>query len=693
MAGTSNTALRVTELDFDGIKNNLKTFLRSQSEFQDYDFEGSGMSVLLDVLAYNTHYMSYYLNMVGNEMFMDTAQLRSSILSHAKNINYVPTSGIGAKAVVNIEVRPSSTENNTATSLTLTKYTNFFGTDIDGINYNFVALNSNTVLKTGSTFNFANVIIRQGDVVSRQFLMSSTNSKRLFNIASANVDAETIEVRVQESSTNTDLLVYNKSSSIAGLDSNSAVYFLEESDDLTYNLYFGDGIIGKKPKVGNIINVTYLDTAGSKANNIQKFGAKDKIGTLYRDNVTVSTAISSYGGTDKETIEQIRFRAPYAYQTQDRGVTAGDYETILMKDYPNILAVSIWGGEDNVPIVYGKVFISIRTKQNYALSNQEKEYIKAELIRTKNIVTVTPEIVDPEYVYICPVVSVTYNPDLTTYGENDLVQLIKTSIYNYNINELGGFNSIFRKSKLQSYIETADKSITGSSATIYVQKRLVLDLVTSKKYDINFNMPIQKGGSKDRLYTFPAIVVKDSSNVERDVYFEETLDSPTGINALLVKNTGSGYTYAPTVTISGDGSGASAIAVVVNGFVTSIKILNKGSSYTRATATLSGGEGSGATIDVQLEADYGTIRSYYYKDTGEKTTVNATAGVINYKTGTISLSSLQTTGPIENAFYANDEVVFFVPAGSEIITPIRNNILNIDDGDAKSIQITMVAEK
>jgi hypothetical protein len=692
MAVTSNTALRITELDFDGIKNNLKAFLRSQSEFEDYDFEGSGMSVLLDILAYNTHYMGYYLNMVGNEMFMDTAQLRSSILSHAKNINYLPTSRRGAKALIDIKVKPSNTEDNTSTSLTLSKYTKVLGTDIDGINYNFIAVNSNTVLKTGSTFNFSNVEIRQGDVITRQFLMDPTNAKRRFNIPSANVDTDTIEVRVQESTSNTDLTIFYKSNNITGLTSNSNIYFIEEGDDLTYNLYFGDGIIGKSPKNGNIINVTYLDTVGSPANNITKFGVRDKIGTLYRDNVAITTVISSYGGTDKETIEQIRTRAPYAYGTQDRGVTTGDYETLLLRDYPNVLSVSIWGGEDNVPVVYGKVFISIRTKQNYALTNQEKEYIKNDLIRTKNIVTVTPEIVDPEYTYICPVVRVTYNPNLTTNDEGGLIQLVKAAAYNYNSVELSGFSSTFRKSKLQAYIETSDRSITGSSASIYAQKRVVVDLVSPKKYDVNFNMPIQKGTSKDRLYTYPALLINDATNTEREVYFEEILDSPTGINSILVTTTGSGYTSAPVITISGDGTGAAAVATIVNGVLTSIKMSNKGSGYTRATVTLSGGEGTGAVVEPQLEANYGTLRSYYYKDNGEKATINSSAGTINYVTGLVSLNSIKTAGPVENPFYANDELTVFIPAASEILTPIRNNILSIDDADAKSIQITMVAE-
>lgn len=693
MAVTSNTALRVTELDFDSIKNNLKTFLRSQSEFQDYDFDGSGMSVLLDILAYNTHYMGYYLNMVGNEMFMDTAQLRSSILSHAKNINYLPGSKHGARAVINILATPSNTEDNVSTSLTLNKYTRFLGTDIDGINYNFVAINSNTVTKNTGTFSFANVEIIQGETISLQYVMNPTNTKRRFKIPSANVDTNTIEVRVQDSSTNTDITVYTKSNNVVDLASNSTVYFIEESDDLSYNLYFGDNVIGKTPKNGNIITVTYLDTVGTGANNISKFGIKDQIGGLFRDNVAITTTTSSYGGIDKETIEQVRFRAPYAYGTQNRGVTTEDYRTLLLKDFPNIQAVSVWGGEDNDPIVYGKVYIAIKTRQNYALTNADKEYIKKELIRNRNVVTVTPEIVDPEFTYIRVVGNVNYNPTLTTLSENQIRELVKAAIYDYNDNELTDFATTFRKSKLQTYIEAADKSITGSDITIYIQKRVILSTSGSKRYEINFNMPIKKGSFSDRIYSYPEIVTYDGNGIERNTLFEEVLDSLSGINSFQITNAGYGYETAPTVTITGDGSGATAIAKIAGGKVSSIEVINKGSDYTKATVELSGGGGTGATSSALLENNYGTIRSYYYKSTGEKVPITSSAGSINYTTGQLIINSLLTTDTVENDFYPDGTITFFAPSGKEIISPLRNRILLIDDTDSKSIQLEMVAER
>jgi hypothetical protein len=241
---TEKSALRITELDFDSIKNNLKTYLRSQSEFTDYDFEGSGMSVLLDVLAYNTHYMGYYVNMVGNEMFLDTAQIRSSVLSHAKLMNYVPGSTKGAESHIDVLVTPSGTEDQVSTTITLEKYTRLLGTDKDGVNYPFVTTYSNTATKSSGSFRFSNVNIKQGEVITQQYLMdSSSNPKRRFQIPSANVDMESIIINVQESSSNTDTKTYTLAQDITEITANSTIYFVEEDENLNYTFYFGDNVL------------------------------------------------------------------------------------------------------------------------------------------------------------------------------------------------------------------------------------------------------------------------------------------------------------------------------------------------------------------------------------------------------------------------------------------------------------------
>jgi hypothetical protein len=689
---TANNALRVTELDFNTIKNNLKNYLRSQSEFSDFDFDGSGMSVLLDVLAYNTHYMGYYLNMVANENFLDSSQLRASVLSHAKSLGYIPTSKQGSQALVNIVVTPSNSESDTETSIVLDKYTRFLGQDIDGVNYSFVSLYSNTATKIGGSFSFSNVAIKQGEVTTLQYQMTPSNTSRRFEIPSANVDASSILITVQESSTNTDTKTYTKVSDITILNANSEVYFIEENENQNYTFYFGDGVLGKNPSNGNIITCTYLDNVGSLSNNISNFTSVDPIGGLYRNNVNITSVTSSYGGIEKETIEQVKFRAPYYYTTQNRSVTTSDYETLITKDFPNIEAVSVWGGEDNDPIVYGKVFLSLKTKQNFALTNADKEFIKDSLIRNRNVVTVTPEIVDPDFAYMRIVAKVSYNPNLTTLQANEISQLVRASILDYNDRELNTFESTFRKSRLAQYIETAEKSIVGSDITVFVQKRVTLDLNNARKYDINFNMPLTKGNFSNRLFSFPEILLNDNNAIERNVLFEEAIDAPTGINSINITNGGSSYQTAPTVTISGDGSGATAIAYVSGGKVYKVDIINKGIDYTKATISFSGGGGLGATATAQLENNFGTIRSFYYRNTGEKIIINSNAGILNYTTGLMSINSIRPNGTVDNDFYADGIVTFYAPVENEIILPQRNRILNIDPLDTRSILIEMVAE-
>ena len=688
---TSNTALRITELDFFSIKENLKNFLRSQEQFQDFDFEGSGMSVLLDILAYNTHYMGFYANMVGNEMFLDTAQIRSSILSHAKSLGYVPTSKQGALAKVNITVDP--VEDDSKNVITLDRYTKFLGIDKDGINYPFVALYSNTAAKDeNGNFVFANTFLKQGEVVTLQYVMDSTNIKRSFEIPSANVDTSTISILVQESASNTYTSEYLLAEDITLLDANSKVYFLEENENLNYTFYFGDDILGKKPKNGNIVICTYLDNVGSISNNINRFATVDPIAGIYRSGISYVVNGSSYGGIDKETIEQIRFRAPYYYSAQNRAVTVLDYETLVTKDYPNIDSVAVWGGEDNVPVVYGKVFLSLKTKGNYALTNFEKEQIKEELIKTRNVITVTPEIVDPDYVYILLKGRVNYDQSLTTSSSSELINFVKAAITDYNDRELNTFRSAYRKSRLQNYIDNSERSILSSDFATYVQKRVQLDTTRPKSYEINFNMPLQKGDYYNKMFTTPEVQTFDYNGVSRSVFFEEVPQSATGVDSIQILDAGINYVATPTITITGDGTGATAEAIVRNGRLTKINVLTRGTNYNLAEVVISG-DGTGARAVARLEARNGTIRSYYFNNSGQKVIINENAGTIDYDAGKVVLNTFRTsTGTPTNRYYDTDVVTVNFPIERETILSLRNRILTIDQEDPLSVQIEMIAE-
>lgn len=687
----TNSALRITELDFLSIRNNLKDYLRSQDTFQDYDFEGSGLAILLDLLAYNTYYNSFYMNMLANESFLDTAQIRQNILSHAKAINYVPTSSRGSEALIDVYVKPTRNEITTVQNITLEKYTRLLGTDIDGYNYPFVTVNSNTADKFASAFSFSNVVIKQGEVITQQYAVNANNAYRRFQLPSANVDTTTLTVIVYESSSNSYSNEYSVANDLTELGPESFNYFIEEDENLYWTVYFGDGVLGVKPKDGNIVQISYVDTSGAVANNVTSFKFVDRVGGLYSEDVKLTTRVASRGGADKEDIESIRFRAPHFYTAQNRAVTTTDYESMLITGYPNVDAVSVWGGEDNDPVQYGKVFMSLKTKGYYKLTDADKIAIKNDLISNKNVVTVTPEIVDPEYVFVMISGRVTYDPNKTSKTAAQIKALINQAILNYNNDELNTFKSTFRKSKLQQYIEGCDGAITGSDISIVVQKRMDMLVDEGRLYHIKYSMPIKKSDSYNRFYSFPSIQVADAAQNLQYVFFEESPGANSGIASISMVSSGQDYSETPTVTITGDGIGATAKAIVVNEKVVRIDVTNKGRNYSRAQVAIQG-LGAGATATPVLESNQGTVRTYYNKTNGDKVLVDTNAGSINYEKGLITLNKLTPRDVANNSFYDTDVVAFNATPASEIILPTRNRILTIDVTNSQSIQINVIAE-
>lgn len=676
---------RITELDFDQIKANLKTFLQSQPEFTDFNFEGSAMSVLLNLLAYNTHYNGFYLNMASSEMFLDTAQLRESVLSLAKMLGYLPHSMKGAVSKVNIIVTPTSPEPNTATSLTLSKYTKFVSDPINNKPFSFTNLDTYTTVKVGNTFTFSNVEITQGEVINQVFI--ATNDIKKFDIPTANVDIPTLSITVQDGLSNTHSTVFTLADNITSANGNSAIYWLEEGPD-SYRVIFGDGVLGKKLEDGNIIRATYLDSQGDEANELNNFTIIDSIGP-YTSNIIVHPVTVSAGGALKETVEEIRNRAPHAYATQDRAVVVEDYETLLLDDYPNIDAVTIWGGEDNIPPVYGKVFISMKPKENYFISLTEKERIKNEILKNHSILTVTPEIVDPQYTYLNFNISVTYDPTLLSITEGELSTLIRAAVVNYRATDLQKFHSVFRKSVLIQQIAAVHQAITSVSVKAILQKRLDAILFADRIYTTSFHAPIYRGVVEDKFGSFPTVTVRDSNNIERPVYIEDTPNSLSGIDSLTITNAGSGYLYNPTVTIVGDGSGAHVTAKINNGRVVSLNVDSRGSDYTQALAQITSDTGSGATAVVNLEAKNGTLRTFYYKDDGSKIIVNPNIGTIDYQNGEINIRTLEIQSVTSNSRLPVNIFALSATSQNEVIVPEHNLILDLDVSDPAAINIVV----
>ena len=477
--------LRVTELDFDNIKDNLKTFLKAQTEFKDYDFEGSGMNILLDTLAYNTHYLGFNANMLANEMFLDSASLRSSVVSHAKSLGYEVSSPRAPIAVVNVSLDTS------ASTKTMSAGT-AFTTSVDGTDYQFVTIADVTASNTGSSVPFDSVNVYEGTYVTTRYTVDTSDVDQSFTLGDANADTSTLTVKVQTSSSDTSTTTYTKATDITQLNSNSTVYYLQETDSGLFEVYFGDGTVSKALSDGNIVILQYVVTNKSLANGANSFSSPTSIDSV--TSVTTTTVSGATGGAEAESIDSIKLNAPLDYAAQGRAVTVDDYKTYARKLFPNTQAVSVWGGEDgsfdtstgvSSNPEYGKVFISIKSTTGQNLTSVQKSNLVTAFAPFK-VASVTPVIVDPETTFIILNVTFNYDSTATTYTKDELASLIATTISNYNSTDLQQFNSTFRHSKLTGLIDDTDTSILNNTTTVTMGK-FFTPVASSSSYTINFN--------------------------------------------------------------------------------------------------------------------------------------------------------------------------------------------------------------
>ena len=678
--------LQVTELDFDQIKQNLKTYLKGQSEFTDYDFEGSGLSVLLDILAYNTHYNAYYLNMVANEAFMDTALLRDSVISHAKVLGYVPYSRKAPRATINFVV---NTDVDDDVSLTIPKGFTFLSNEIDGISYNFVTLEETRVTKSNTDFTFLNLSLYEGQLVTYNYTYDqTTNPKQIFSLPDTNVDVSTLFVSVRNSISNTDSEVYTLVSDASTATTTSSVYYLQENRGEKYAIYFGDDVIGKKLPNGAVVSITYLITNGTAANKANNFVATgllaDSLGNSQTDFI-IDPISEAAGGAERESVDNIKFAAPLQFTTQNRLVTFSDYESFIQKNYPAIDSVSVWGGEDETPPKFGIVYISLKTRENYFLSDTEKQRIIDEIIKPKAIVAIQTVIRDPEFLYLLVSPTVTYDARKTSLTEQQLKTAIRNAILAYKTTNLDKFDSQFILSKIQDTIDSVDtNSIIGSTVLVRLQKRFVPTLNASTPYTINFNSSLRRGTIGNKL-TSTTFTVADSSGVNREVQFDEIPQSFSGVSSIQVTNPGAGFTSQPTITIDGDGTGANASAVIVNGKIQSIEMVNRGIDYTRATVTITGGGGFGATASAVIDGRTGTIRTVYYDSFAQRQVVDENAGEIDYDAGIVKISNINIKGTQS----VDGDVRISIESEKGIISTQKNTIITIDQDDPTSISTTL----
>lgn len=671
----------ITDLDFDTIKSNLKTFLKAQSEFSDYDFDGSGLSVLLDILAYNTHYNAYYLNMVANESFLDTAVLRDSVVGHAKTLGYIPHSAKAARAVVNMTVPAEDVPS----QLTLLRGTRFRSSLLDNISYNFVLMEDTTVSTTGSNYIFEGLEIFEGAYTNFNYTYSaSTNPSATFVLPSKNIDTTTLRVSVRESIGNTSTEVYELVTDVLNVTQDSAVYFLEENRDQYFQIRFGDDVIGKALPDGAIVQVSYLITSGAVANKVNGFALTDSV--LSSINYTVETVEAASGGANRESVDSIKYNAVAQFSTQNRLVTTKDYEVLLKKNYPAIDAISVWGGEDENPPVFGKMFVSLKPKDGYYFSETEKQRIIDEVINPKAIVSVTTEIRDPDYLYLLVGAKVKYDPKKTTLAAEAIKLLVSAQVYQYRDTYLNDFNSAIVVSKLQEQIDNVDNSILGNDVTLRLQKRFEPKIGIKSSYTLDFGVPLARGTSSlDKLQT-TTFGVLDTSGALRSVSFEEIPQSFTGISEILVANAGYDYTADPIITITGDGTGAEAKATVVNGRIESIQLTKRGSDYSRAVVTITDATGKSAAATAVVDAKLGTLRTVYYDANAERKIVDNAAGEVNYLTGVITINDIK----IESVDSTDGFLRVTAEAEEGLVQSVRNTILTIDDADPSAVEISLV---
>jgi len=531
------TNLNVTELDFDQIKQNLKNYLKTQSEFNDYNFEGSGLSTLLDVLAYNTHYNAIAAHFSLNEAFLDSAQIRGNVVTRAKLLGYVPRSILAPRARVNIEIDVTDEIGILPDNLTMARGTKL-GTQVAQKPYQYVTLQTQTAsLQTTSApitkkYIFTDVDIAQGYYKSLKYRVDNDIENQKFQLSDGDADTSTLRVRVQENEESSAYDIYSRFESLLGVNSSSQVYYLQENASNYYEIYFGDGVTGRKPNNNNIITLDYVYTDGSESNGANAFTMSDSVGGFGES--TVTTLNSSAGGAEQETSESIRFNAPLTFTSQNRAVTSDDYRAIIQREFTNISSISCWGGEDNDPPDYGKAYISIKPILAETLTQAEKDDITGSILKGKNVVSITPEIVDPNYTYLELDVFFKYNPNLTDRTSVELTSVVRDTISDYNFNNLNKFDGVFRHSQLLNLIDSADPSIQNSTVRPYMFMNITPSTVEGKSnFALKFTSPFYKSGSSTE-FILTSTAFKLSYSTTIDHYFGDITISGSNKRKIII---------------------------------------------------------------------------------------------------------------------------------------------------------------
>ena len=551
------SSFNVSELDFATIKDSIKAHFRSQSKYNDWDFNGSGLSILLDVLAYNTHYNAMVAHLSLNETFLDSAQIRGNVVSHAKLLGYVPRSLASSRAVINVVVTPGAAVANQATILRGTR----FSTVVDQVRYYFVALESHVEPINEGKYTFTNIPVRQGTLKRMIYRVDTSLGNQKFEIPDANIDTSTMRVRLKANTESDSYSIYTQFTSLVNINENSQIYYLQETPQGLYEIYFGDGILGKKPTSDNIVEIEYIYTDGTVADGANLFTGVDPIrssipGIVY-NNIAVTVATNSFGGGIRESIESIRYNAPLTFTAQNRAVTADDYRAIILKNVANVEAISVWGGEDDIVPNFGKVYISIKPIGSETLTDAEKTTILSSVLSGKNVVSITPILVDPEYTYLELDVFFKYNANLTDRALVELQTIVRETVTAYNNDDLLKFDGVFRHSKLLRQIDNAEPSILNSAIRVFMYKEAIPSNTNNNYFNLNFSGPIYQSSSDSFVLSTNAFLVGGIEHYFRDFVVEGSFDRKIFMIKIVngavekVKEVGMLYAAAGNITVSG----------------------------------------------------------------------------------------------------------------------------------------------
>lgn len=503
----ANSSIILSNLDFDTLKNTFKAYLKSQDRFNDYDFEGSNMSVLLDILSYNTYHNAFYLNMIGNEMFLDSAQLRDSVVSHAKELNYTPRSFKSAQANVTITASSTNPGDFSKRSVVIPKGTTFTSQYLNR-NFSF-SVAENIVIDRDSapnnssvSFTGSNITLYEGYYLTDTYTYSYTAMPRLL-ISNRSVDISSITLTVVEDG-GASTLVYNRAPSLFDLDSTSQVFFIQGSENDGYEIVFGDGVSGRRPKNNSVVIIEYRISNGELPNGCFEFKADTTFSGI--SNIVVTTNSAAAGGSVSESIESIKFNAPRHFTTQERAITTEDYETLLRLNFPEVNAVTAYGGEDLTPPQFGKVFVAVDLTDVDGLPDIKKtQYYN--FLKPRSPVSIDPVFVNPDYTYLGITSTVKYNVNVTRLTEADIRTIVTSSILDYSRQNLNNFNRTFRYSQLVRDIDNSQSSIISNETDVSIIKVINPDLGVFRTFDVNYNIPLAIKYFNDASYSVVSSIV------------------------------------------------------------------------------------------------------------------------------------------------------------------------------------------